>query len=596
MTPNNHENDHKYRTALWTAGVAGVLAFVISALLIYDFSRRTAKDPLESATFAAFRNTLKQQPTNEELKQQIRTIDLELRREAFRQKVFAATGGGFLLINVAIFLLAVRTATTLRRRLPQPEPLVTLEDRETRWTGLALGGVAVLAIGLTIGVLILSFTSRSPLPGTDAELTAMLVESKKPPVAPPSGEKPLTKAVVANDIPSDEEIAQAWPTFRGPGGRGVSAFDNIPTEWSVAEGKEINLRWKSAVPLPGNNSPIVWKDRVFLSGADANRREVYCFDAKSGKLLWQKEVLSPQNSAKLERQPDAGYAAPTMATDGRRVFAIFANGDLAAFDFEGNLAWSKSLGLPDSHYGYSSSLTMFKNLLLVQHDQGFDKDPASKILAFDSAAGEIVWQTERKVPNSWASPIVIRAGNRDQVVTVADPWVIAYNPADGKELWRANCLKGDIGPSPTFAANTIFTANDGAKLSAIPADGEGDITKKILWQGEDGMPDTCSVLASEQYVLLWDSSATLNCYDAEKGNMLWDESFDDPGYSSPSFVGKRVYLFATKGKSLVVEPTKEKCERIAENDLGEECVTSPAFQNGCFYIRGKDHLFCIGEK
>jgi outer membrane protein assembly factor BamB len=285
-----------------------------------------------------------------------------------------------------------------------------------------------------------------------------------------------------------------------------------------------------------------------------------------------------------------------MATDGRRVFAIFANGDLAAFDFEGKIAWSKSLGLPDSHYGYSSSLAMYKNLLLVQYDQGFDKDPASKILAFDSASGEIAWQTERKVPNSWASPIVIRAGERDQVVTVANPWVIAYHPADGKELWRANCLRGDIGPSPAFAANKIFVANDGAKLSAIPADSEGDVSKKILWQGEDGMPDTCSVLANEQFVLLFDSGATLNCYDAEKGDLLWDESFDDPACSSPSFVGKRVYIFATKGKCLVVEPTKEKCERIAENDLGEECVSSPAFQNGCFYLRAKDHLFCIGEK
>ncbi len=117
--------------------------------------------------------------------------------------------------------------------------------------------------------------------------------------------------------------------------------------------------------MPGNNSPIVWKDRIFLTGANKERREVYCFDTSSGKLLWQKEApATPQSTAKAPKvNDDTGYASSTAATDGRRVFAIFANGDLAAFDFNGNLAWSKSLGIPDNAYGHASSLVTYKNLL-----------------------------------------------------------------------------------------------------------------------------------------------------------------------------------------------------------------------------------------
>jgi outer membrane protein assembly factor BamB len=625
-----HEpNDTAYHAATRIAGVAGVAILVISALLLYDYSRRMAKDPLEDSTFNMLKLTLDQQPTNEALKTQIRELDLQLRREYFRQRAFAGVGCVILIVATVAFLLSLKVAATLRRRLPTPAAASTPEDTEDRWTSIARWAVVGVCLLLVAVAVVLSVTIRSELykdqksladvlqlgvlsseaadsqaAPTGAAASAPSPAAASPVVAVPAGTAApaaatsgVTAAATASETPpSNEEAHKMWPRFRGPDGLGISAFVNVPETWDAKSGK--NILWKTPVPLKGYNSPVVWGKRVFLSGADQQRREVYCFDADHGKLLWQQTVPStPQSTARTLRVgEDTGYASSTTATDGRRVFAIFANGDLAAFDVAGKLAWSKSLGIPENSYGYASSLCMVRNLLIVQFDQGATRTPRSKLFALDSATGKVVWQAERPVPNSWSTPIVIRHGNQEQIITSGDPWVIAYRPADGVELWRAKCLRTDIAPSPVFADGKVFVANDNAVLSAIRVDGKGDVTAThIAWKGEDGMPDTSSPLATKEYVFLLASFGTLTCYDAVKGAMLWSQDLEGSFSSSPSLAGNRLYLQSKEGKAYVVEPGREKCKRIGEAELGEECVTSPAFQDGRIYLRGAKHLFCIGK-
>jgi len=203
---------------------------------------------------------------------------------------------------------------------------------------------------------------------------------------------------------------------------------------------------------------------------------------------------------------------------------------------------------------------------------------------------------------------VIRHAGRDQIITSADPWVIAYDPAEGAEIWRAKCLRQDVGPSPTFAAGVVYVVSEFPYLSAIRADGEGDVTEThVLWTAEDGLPDTSSPLATDEYVFLLASYGTLTCYDAKGGKLLWEEDFDASFSSSPSLAGNRVYLFGEveeqdgggdwveKSKAWVVQPDRNGCKTISQSNLEEGCVTSPAFQDGRIYIRGKKHLFCIGR-
>ncbi len=609
-----------YRSAVRMAVVAGVFSLLVGALMAYDYARRWQGDPNEHAAYVALKAAAAEQPDNQTLKTEIQRLDEQLRREYFRQRALMATGAVLLVISTSACVAFWRLAVVLRRRLPQPAAAAVRRDdeaefaRPARWAVAGLGAVLlVAAAGLFVwayarvpaGALVASnppsttgntptgTPGRGPTGQTPGGGGQPGGQTPGPPTPPPAG----PRVQIPDEPPAAEEIQRNWPRFRGPGGLGISAYTDVPTTWDAASGR--NILWKTKVPLPGNGSPVVWGDRVFLSGADEKRREVYCFDTDSGTLLWQKPVPATalSTAGECEVSQDTGYAAPTVAADGRVVCAVFANGDLAAFDFQGNLAWSHSFGIPENAYGHASSLVAYKNLLFVQIDQAAAKDKLSKLYALDIRTGKVVWQVDREVPNSWTTPIVIHAAQRDQLITAADPWVLAYDPSDGTELWRADCLRQDVGPSPTFADGVVYVATEYRCLSAIRADGRGDVTEThILWQAEDGLPDTCSPLVAGGHMFVLASYGIFTCYDAEKGEWLWEMELDGNFQSSPGLVGKLVYVVSDEGKAWVIEPGPSEGKITAEADLGERCVTSPAFQPGRIYLRGEEHLFCIGAK
>jgi len=397
----------------------------------------------------------------------------------------------------------------------------------------------------------------------------------------------------ASSFPSAEEIKQNWPRFRGAGGSGISAYTNVPASWNGKTRQ--GIIWKTRIPLPGQNSPVVWANRVFVTGADRDKREVYCFDAGSGKLLWQREVRS--NADPPDVTEETGYAAPTAATDGRRVYAIFATGDIACFDLSGKEVWTRSLGAPQNAYGHASSLALYKNLLLVLFDQGYSVDDGKSALhALDCSTGQTAWTTTRPVPASWATPIVAQTPDGPQIITCGSPWVIAYDPDTGAELWRADCLGGDVAPSPVAANGVVFVCQEYANVAAIRTDGEGDVTQThVVWKKQDGLPDTCSPLCNGELLFLVNNTGTVTCYDALSGKKVWEREFETEFNSSPSLVGDKVYLMDTQGVMYIFEAAREYRE-AGRAQLGEESNACPAFVDGRVYIRGKEHLYCIGAK
>jgi len=254
------------------------------------------------------------------------------------------------------------------------------------------------------------------------------------------------------------------------------------------------------------------------------------------------------------------------------------------------------MGRPDSAYGYASSLAMYQNLLLIQYDQGGIEDEISEMIALDGPSGRIVWKTKRPVGNSWSSPIVASVGEKYQVITCGDPWVVAYDPADGAELWRVNCLSGDVAPSAIYANGLVFVIEPYSKLVAIKTDGKGDVTEThIAWISEEGGPDICSPVSNGESVFLLATEGLLESYNVSDGKKLWEKDLEEYFLASPSLAGDKLYLLSENGIMHIAEGESEYKE-VAKCKLGEKCHASPAFADGRIYIRGVENLYCIGSR
>ncbi len=574
--------------AKYTAMASGAFCLLMSLLLMINHFQSRAVDPLSSTGLTALKVSLAQNPGDEKIKQEIRVLDLRLRQEFNRRLALGDQARWLLFGGMAVFLLAIKSAT-YRNKMPRPPKKIITPEMESRSATQARWAVGLLGTGVGISAWVLSLHSETNLAGL-AKPSGAPVETASP--ATPEPPPPSTP------FPSADEIKANWPRFRGPSGSGVANFTNLPPTWNVATGE--GILWKAVVPISGPHSPILWGNRLFLAGANARKREVYCYEAATGKLLWQKPVEAPagtNSEPPTVMEDSGGYVPATPATDGRRVYAIYATGDVGALDFKGNQVWAVNLGRPDNSYGHSTSLELYQNRLIIQYDQGTGKDGKSKVLALDTLTGQVVWQSPiRPVPNSWSTPILVHTGQRDLIITCANPWVMAYEPEKGTEIWRSKSMYGEVTPSPIFANGLVLTAIEGEKLSAIRPDGAGDVTKThVVWTAEDGLPEICSPLSDGKYVYLLTSSGLLTCYDLQNGKKKYEHDFELSFKSSPGLCGDRIYLFSDKGVAIQVQAGPEFKE-LARSEMGQEIMSSPAFADGRLYIRAKQHLFCIGAK
>lgn len=397
---------------------------------------------------------------------------------------------------------------------------------------------------------------------------------------------------------SPEETPANWPRFRGPGGLGTAAQGDPPTSWNGETGE--GIVWKATVPLGGAASPVVWGDRIFVAGADEKTRELYCFDAGSGRMLWRAAVSVPLEGAgePVEVWDEWSHAASTPVTDGRRVCVIFATGVVACFDFSGRTLWTRSVGVPRNSYGHASSLVLHSSLLLIQLDQTRAEDDSSrsKLMALDVASGKTVWETPRPVRDSWSTPAVIFAGGRVQVVTTADTWIISYDVATGAEIWRAKCLEGDVVASPVYADGLVYTVMEMSRLSGVRADGRGDVTEThVAWSVEGDLPSICTPLHDGERLYCLTSSGILTCWDPGSGRLHWEQDTEASFLASPVLAAGRIYMFGDDGLCVIIKAAGEY-EEIGRPELGEEVRATPAFVGDRIYARGERSLFCLGRE
>jgi outer membrane protein assembly factor BamB len=398
--------------------------------------------------------------------------------------------------------------------------------------------------------------------------------------APPGSVRSSHQAVVM-PASSRDAILRNWPNLRGPFGQGIAYEVTPPIGFDVASGR--NVRWKAPIPRPGASSPVVWEGRVFLTGADKSVREIYCFDAADGKLLWRQAAKQPADVPKVSEE--FGHAASTGATDGKLFFAIFSTGDLVAVDMQGAMVWTRAFGTPKSNYGYASSLIAYKHLFVQMDDS-----QSAVLYALDPATGKTVWQKQRRLKESWASPIIAVSGDRELVVLAENPMATAYDVNTGEVVLSMKCLDGEVTPSPAYAKGTLIVANERAKLSAISL-----ASGKVAWSGEDDLPNVASPLATEDFVLTADPSGVVNCYDIGTGRKHWTHEFDASFYPSPILAAGRIYAL-DNGGTLHVFRAAQEFVSLADSKLGEESVATPAFVGDTMFIRGKGNLYCVGTR
>lgn len=612
-------NNDKIKLSQNIAIIAGIFSITVALLLLLNFLQVSKNDPIESKVLEALVERLSDEPNNEALKIEIRNFDLLARKAYFNSRWQIKTGAYLLLFGAIVLAFALHFYYTAKNKIGQPD---TVHENEIIGRILAQKGIIIVGAVVFALALVASFATVNHLNHYDvkveakAEITpadekievievqeivqqeeqdsvktevaetvvAPVIESKKEEVK--KAKKPVAKPIQKTSAGLTlTDIKKNHNSFRGPLAQGVDFHKNIPIKWDGSAGK--NILWKSPIPKKGYNSPIIWGDKIFVSGGDKSGREVYCFNRNTGKLLWIGKADNIKGTpAKLPKvTEDTGLAAPTLTTDGKRVFAIFATGDVIAFDMNGKRVWARNLGVPDNHYGHSSSLITWANKLFVQ----YDTNKGGKVLALDVATGKTVWETVRKSKISWASPVLAEVDGKYQLLLSADPIVAGYDIETGKELWQTECMMGEVGPSVGYADGVAFAANEYAVLAAININ-DGS----VIWENDEYLPEAASPLAYNGLLFVATSYGVLVCYDAKTGEQYWEHDVGTTLYSSPMFADGKLFIMDNDGVMRIYEYAKEM-KLISENELGEMAGTTPAFADNRIYIRGEKNLYCIGK-
>jgi outer membrane protein assembly factor BamB len=386
--------------------------------------------------------------------------------------------------------------------------------------------------------------------------------------------------------------ADNWPSWRGPEGNGVSADKNLPVHWSKTQ----NVRWKVAVPGAGVSTPIVWGERVFLTASDGRRNDrlhVYCHHRDDGRRLWQTRLFG---SAPTDLFPPGGMAVPTPVTDGKHLYVLFGTGDLVCLDFAGKPVWIRSLaeeyGPFRNRWGMGSSPILVGDLLVIQVDHW----SRSYLLGVDARTGANRWKTDRNESVNWSSPLAVKVKGQTQLIVVGTSRARGYDARDGTELWSVQGMHFQCIPSPVAWENVLVAAS-GENTLAIRLDGsKGDLSKThVLWKNKRNRPYVPSPVCYEGRLYVVADQGFATCLEVADGKEQWRERLGDTYHASLVAGDGKVYFTSKEGVVRVVQAGPQFA-LLAENDMGEALVASPALAHGQLFLRGERHLFCIEEK
>lgn len=397
-----------------------------------------------------------------------------------------------------------------------------------------------------------------------------------------------------------------WPAFRGPDGNGIAREDHAPVQWGPAE----HVRWKAALPGPGNSSPIAVVGRVFVTCAEqeGRLRHLYCYDRATGAPLW---VRTAEVATVEPTHPTNPYCSSTPAADDTQVIVWHGSAGVFCYTLDGAPVWHADLGAIRHDWGYASSPIVHRGKVFLNAGPGAQ----TFLAALDLRDGSLKWKFEEPggsdatnghMIGSWTTPLVAEVDGKEQVLCTMPSRVVACDAETGALAWFCSGLADEkatlVYPSP-LVWKDVGVACSGwvnGPVFGFKLGGAGDVTEtNRIWQTRQPQQIGSGVVVDGAAYIVTGSPSAAQCVDCATGTVRWTQPLG-PGESWGSLVraAGRFYVTSRKGITSVFRagPDAASFELLAQNDLGEPSNATPAISNGQIFLRTDRNLYCISDE
>src|SRR5262245_8040986 len=391
-----------------------------------------------------------------------------------------------------------------------------------------------------------------------------------------------------------------WPEFRGPTGQGIVVEDRIPFEW----GPEKNVVWKQSLPGKAWSSPSVVDGKIYLTNAvpegqgGSHSLRALCLAAKTGKVIWDKEVFKQDGKTAPPVHTKNSHASPTPLVYGGKIFVHFGHMGTACLDLDGKVLWKNETLTYRPVHGNGGTPILVDDLLVFSCDGA--ENPF--VVALEKDTGKVRWKSPRDIDAfkkfSFSTPLLIEVKGKKQIITPGSHVVSALDPKDGKEIWKVTYEGYSVIPRPVYGHGLVFicTGYDEPTVIAIKVDGEGDVTNtNVAWTLKQGAPHAPSPLLDGEELYVVSDRGIATCLDAKTGKVHWRERLGGNYSASPILADGKVYFQSEEGVGTVVKAGR-KFEKVATSDLKERTLASFAVADGALFIRTASQLYRFQAK